>query len=82
MKTPDRIGCHPSAVIDATVGINVGEGVSVGGRAVEVGVIVGMGVRVGSMGAANVGKGDEAALVASHATSIQQHSASRIMDKG
>jgi hypothetical protein len=56
----------------------VGEGSGVGGMAVEVGVIVGSEVRVGSGGAAMVGKGAEAAcVVASQAETIStaQHRA-------
>ena len=82
MRTPDRIGCHPSAVCGATVGINVGEGCGVGGCVVGVGVIVGSGVRVGSSGAASVGKGDEAALAGTHAASIRQLIKNRMPDAG
>jgi hypothetical protein len=63
MKTPDRMGCHPSAVTGGTVGMKVGEGLGAGGTAVGNGVLVGSGVRVDSAGAGTVGSGEEAALV-------------------
>jgi hypothetical protein len=78
-KTPDRIGCQPSAVIGATVGIKVGGGCGVGGMAVGLGVIVGSGVRVDSGGAASVGNGEEAALVASQADNTTTNRQHRIM---
>lgn len=57
------MGCHPSAVIGATVGIKVGDGFGLGGSAVGPGVFVGSGMRAGIDGAAKVGNGDEAAFV-------------------
>jgi hypothetical protein len=75
------MGCHPSDVNGATVGIKVGDGFRAGGVAVGLGVIVGSGVRVGKGGAANVGTGAEAAfVVASQADSkmtSRQHSTTK-----
>jgi len=78
---PDRTGCQPSDVNAATVGMKVGEGLGVGGMAVGNGVIVGSGVRVDSIGAASVGNGEEAALVASQADNIEINSQPRMMAK-